>query len=120
MKSRFSIAKPGFFDLDNRFEPISILDVPLAMFEQAIPGGAFRLDLMKSMSKFKKTMCVSNLTILYSCSKILVLQSLYNLSDDQTEFQIIDRLSFMRFLRFDFVYTVPDEKPHAPLLSLTL
>ena len=30
--------------------------------------------------------------------KILILQSLYNLSDDQLEFQIRDRLSFMRFL----------------------
>ena len=30
--------------------------------------------------------------------KILVLQALYNLSDDQAEFQIRERLSFMRFL----------------------
>ena len=29
--------------------------------------------------------------------KILVLQQLYNLSDDQTEFQIRDRYSFGRF-----------------------
>ncbi|MCA9452429.1 MAG: transposase [Nitrospiraceae bacterium] len=28
--------------------------------------------------------------------KILVLQTLYNLSDDQTKYQIRDRLSFMR------------------------
>jgi transposase, IS5 family len=42
--------------------------------------------------------------------KILVLQSLYNLSDDQTEFQIKDRLSFMRFLGLDFEDTVPDTK----------
>ena len=30
--------------------------------------------------------------------KILVLQSLHNLSDEQTEYLIRDRLSFMRFL----------------------
>ena len=30
--------------------------------------------------------------------KILVLQRIYNISDDQTEFQINDRMSFMRFL----------------------
>ena len=29
--------------------------------------------------------------------KILILQSLYNLSDDGMEYQIMDRLSFMRF-----------------------
>ncbi len=32
--------------------------------------------------------------------KVLVLQALYSLSDDQAEFQIQDRLSFMRFLLF--------------------
>jgi len=30
--------------------------------------------------------------------KVLVLQTLYTLSDDQAEYQIRDRLSFMRFL----------------------
>ena len=36
---------------------------------------------------------------LYSTSfLILLLQALYNISDEQTEFQIQDRLSFMRFL----------------------
>jgi hypothetical protein len=30
--------------------------------------------------------------------KVLVLQALYNLSDDQAEYQLRDRFSFMRFL----------------------
>lgn len=30
--------------------------------------------------------------------KVLILQALYSLSDDQAEFQIRDRLSFQRFL----------------------
>jgi transposase, IS5 family len=30
--------------------------------------------------------------------RVMVLQALYSLSDDQAEFQIQDRLSFMRFL----------------------
>jgi transposase, IS5 family len=42
--------------------------------------------------------------------KVLVLQALYNLSDDQTEYQIRDRLSFMRFLGLDRNGTVPDAK----------
>jgi IS5 family transposase len=42
--------------------------------------------------------------------KVLILQSLYNLSDEQTEFQIRDRLSFMRFLGFSLGDTVPDAK----------
>jgi len=42
--------------------------------------------------------------------KILVLQSLYNLSDNKIEFQIRDRLSFMRFLGLSLEDDVPDEK----------
>jgi IS5 family transposase len=42
--------------------------------------------------------------------KILVLQALYNLSDDQTEYQVRDRLSFMRFLGLDLDQRIPDAK----------
>lgn len=39
-----------------------------------------------------------------------LLQQLYNLSDDQTEYQIRDRYSFSRFLRLDPEDGVPDAK----------
>jgi IS5 family transposase len=39
-----------------------------------------------------------------------VLQALYNLSDEQTEYQILDRLSFMKFLGFDLHSAVPDAR----------
>ena len=42
--------------------------------------------------------------------KILVLQSLYKFSGDQTELQIKGRLSFMRFLGRDFEDRVLDAK----------
>jgi transposase len=42
--------------------------------------------------------------------KILILQTLYTLSDDQAEFQIRDRFSFMRFLGLDLHDAVPDAK----------
>lgn len=42
--------------------------------------------------------------------KILVHQALYNLSDDQAEFVIQDRLSFMRFLGLSLSQKVPDAK----------
>jgi IS5 family transposase len=42
--------------------------------------------------------------------KVLVLQALYGLSDDQAEFMINDRLSFMRFLGLGFEDDVPDAK----------
>lgn len=42
--------------------------------------------------------------------KVLVLQRIYNLSDDQTEYQINDRMSFMRFLGLGLGDRVPDAK----------
>ena len=42
--------------------------------------------------------------------KILVWQSLYNLGDDATEYQIKDRLSFRRFLGLSLTDKVPDAK----------
>ncbi|MSO71350.1 MAG: transposase [Alphaproteobacteria bacterium] len=38
---------------------------------------------------------------------VLVLQTLYTLSNDQIEYQIRDRLSFMRFLAFALLEAVP-------------
>jgi IS5 family transposase len=42
--------------------------------------------------------------------KVLVLQMLYKLSDDQAEYQINDRMSFMRFLELGMGDRVPDAK----------
>ena len=42
--------------------------------------------------------------------KIMVLQALYTLSDDQAEFLLQDRLSFMRFLGVSLSDRVPDAK----------
>jgi IS5 family transposase len=42
--------------------------------------------------------------------KVLVLQTLYTLSDDQTEYQLKDRLSFMRFAGLALHDAVPDAK----------
>ena len=42
--------------------------------------------------------------------KVLILQRLYGLSDDQAEYQINDRLSFQRFLGLTLSCKVPDAK----------
>ena len=45
----------------------------------------------------------------FSCQKPRW-QALYGLADEQTEFQVRDRLSFMRFLRLDLHGRVPDAR----------
>jgi IS5 family transposase len=42
--------------------------------------------------------------------KILILQRYYNISDNNTEYAILDRLSFMRFLGLGINDRVPDAK----------
>jgi len=42
--------------------------------------------------------------------KTLIIKRLFNLSHDQTEYQINDRISFMRFLRLGLEDRVPDAK----------
>ena len=42
--------------------------------------------------------------------KAMIIQSLYNPSDDQLEFQIIDRASFKRFLGLKKSDKVPDSR----------
>jgi hypothetical protein len=49
--------------------------------------------------------------------KALVLQALYNLSDDQAEYQLRDRFSFMRFLGLELEDAVPDAKTLPKLIG---
>lgn len=42
--------------------------------------------------------------------KVLVLQRLFNLSDDQTDYQITDRMRFQRFIGLSLGERVPDAK----------
>ena len=42
--------------------------------------------------------------------KILILQTLYNLSDEEMEFQLSDRLSFQRFVGIGYADDVPDAR----------
>lgn len=42
--------------------------------------------------------------------KLLLLQQLYNLSDDALEYQVLDRVSFVRFLGLEHSRKVPDAK----------
>lgn len=42
--------------------------------------------------------------------RVLVLKRLYNLSDEQAEYQLRDRLSFLRFVRLGLCEAVPDSR----------
>ena len=71
---------------------------------------SFRPEINKAMKKDRKSNAGRPPYDCILLFKILVLQRLYNLSDDQTEFQINDRMTFMRFLGLELSDKVPDAK----------
>ena len=95
------MGQKGFFDVERRLEAISAKGDPLETIKKIVRWEDFRADI-EAVTDTKPAERKSNAgrkpydTILKL--KIVVLQSLYNLSDEQTEYLVRDRLSFMRFL----------------------
>lgn len=106
-----AMVQPGFFDVERRLEALSAKGDPLVMIKDAVAWEDFRADLEAATVTQREDRKSNAGRKAYDAVlkfKILVLQSLYNLSDDQTEFLIRDRLSFMRFLDLGLEDAVPD------------
>jgi IS5 family transposase len=102
---------PGFFDLDRRLEAISTKGDALETIKTAVPWEDFRADIEAATGRKREERKSNAGRKPYDAIlkfKVLVLQSLYNFSDAQTEFMIRDRLSFMRFLNLRLEDPVPD------------
>lgn len=102
--------QPGFFDQEDRLAKLEKLGDPLPRLDSIIDWSGFRPLLKVIHQKQRKSTAgrkPHDVTLMF---KMLVLQSLYNLSDDQTEYQVRDRLSFQRFLGLSPEDTVPDAK----------
>jgi IS5 family transposase len=103
--------QPGFFDIENRLSALSKGSDPLEALNKHIDFEAFRPLLTEILAfrgdKIKGGRPPHDPVLMF---KILILQSLYSLSDDQAEFQVRDRLSFMRFLGLGLWEKVPDAK----------
>jgi transposase, IS5 family len=102
--------QPGFWDVEERHGRLSKAGDPLEKLNGVVPWEIFREPLVKALKRSDgarggRPPCDPVLMF-----KVLVLQALYGLSDDQAEFQIQDRLSFMRFLGLDLAERVPDAK----------
>jgi len=100
----------GLFDCHTRFEQLTDAGDPLVKLNEVIDWELFRPELEHIRDKDRKSNAGRPPYDAVLMFKILVLQSLYNLADDQTEFQIRDRLSFMRFLGLTVSTNVPDAK----------
>ncbi len=102
--------QPSFFDLSDRHELLEQLGDPLPKINQVVDWEAFRDVLEQIRPKTDPRKGGRPPLDVVLMFKTLVLQQLYNLSDDQTEYQIRDRYSFARFLGIDPEGQVPDAK----------
>jgi IS5 family transposase len=100
----------GFFDEDDRLKELSNLGDPLEKLNKAISWNIFRPAITKALKKEPKGPGGRPPYDYILMFKILILQRLYHISDAQAEYQIKDRLSFMRFLGLTLCENVPDDK----------
>ena len=100
--------QPGFFDFEERLHKIDSNGDPLSRISAAVDWEMFRPELEKARSKTKKSNAGAKPYDAVLMFKVLILQSLYNLSDEALEFQILDRHSFCRFLGLHLCSKVPD------------
>jgi len=100
----------GLFDVQTRHEKIKQYATMLDQLNTLINWEEFRPTLEAIHQKERKNNAGRKSLDVVLMFKILILQSLYNLSDHQMEYQIADRISFMAFLNLQLNDDVPDEK----------
>lgn len=99
----------GLFEYLDRVNEFSERPTALDKLNESIDWSSFRPVLeehlnFKDRSKGGRKPLDSILML-----KILILQKYYNLSEEETEFQILDRFSFQRFLGLSVSDKVPDK-----------
>ena len=103
----------GFFDLETRYRGLDAKGDPLVKIDATIPWERFRPELKaawRTAPEARKSKAGRPPWDEIVMFKAIILAALYNLSDDQIEYQIRDRLSFMRFLGLGIEDKVPDAK----------
>ena len=100
----------GLFDLEYHENKIKQFQPPLAKLDIVIDWQIFREPIEKALYIEPKGAGGRPPYDKLMMFKILILQKYYNLSDEQTEFQINDRTSFKQFLGLKIEDKIPDEK----------
>jgi len=101
----------GFFDADRRLEVLSKKGDPLEAIDRLVPWESFRADIEAvavTPRELRKSNAGRKSIDAIVMFRMLVLQALYNLSDEETEFQLNDRMTFMRFVGKGLEGRIPD------------
>ena len=105
------MAQFGFFDADKRLSALSAKGDPLVGISALVPWETFRGDIEAVVliaDEARKSSAGRKPIDALVLFRMLILQSLYNLSDEQIEYQVRDRLSFTRFLGLGIEASIPD------------
>jgi len=105
------MAQLTFFDADKRLAALSKQGDPLEAIGRLVPWEEFRVEIeavVLTADADKKSSAGRKPIDALVLLRMLVLQSLYNLSDAQAEYQVRDRLSFTRFLELGIEDRIPD------------
>lgn len=99
------------FDKENTEQKLSSLGNPLERLSGVIDFEMFRKDLEDALLNVgKKNNAGAKPYDVVMMFKIIILQRYYNISDEQTEYQINDRMSFKNFLGLASGDKVPDAR----------
>ena len=100
----------SLFDLQNRYTSLSETGDPLERLNAVIDWEIFRPLLERIDIKERKNASGRKASCRILMFKLLILQRLHNLSDERLQYQVNDRLSFMRFLGLELAGNVPDAR----------
>jgi len=100
----------GFWDQDIRMSKLSQLGDPLEKLKSGVDFEMFRSLLEEKLTAEPKGVGGRPPYDYVLMFKIMILQRYYNLSDEQAEYQINDRMSFMRFLDLTIADDIPDSR----------
>ena len=104
------VRSPGFFDDVSRLASLSAQGDPLEKLSRRIDWRIFVPVLERALRKDAMGPGGRPRYDALLMFKILILQRYYNVSDEQMQYQITDRLSFQRFLGLRLEDRVPDQK----------
>jgi IS5 family transposase len=101
----------GLFDEQEIYQKLSAIGNPLDLISRVVDFEMFRYTLeFKLLNRDKKNNAGAKPYDVVMMFKIMILQRYYGLGDTQIEYQILDRLSFKKFLGLESGDKVPDEK----------
>ena len=100
----------GFFDAEERLRWLSASGDPLERLRAVVEFEAFRVELEAALPRADRSRGGRPPWDAVVMFRVLVLQALYTLSDEQAEYQLRERLSFMRFVGLSLQDAVPDAK----------